>query len=202
MHCGSAERGSGTDRMLILGVIRVLVFGVFALCVLVALGSWAVRSRRINPFSRAGHVTRKLTDPVLEPIEHGLRRRGGNPQNAGWWLLGGSLVGGILLVTLTEWALVQAARLASAGAAGPRGVLRLFVYYAGQVVTIALIVRVIGSWFGVGRFKRWMRPAYILTDWIVEPLRKVVPRFGMVDISPLVAWVLVQIALSFLLRVL
>ena len=46
-----------------------------------------------------------------------------------------------------------------------------------------------------------MRPAYTLTDWIVEPLRKIVPPFGLVDFTPLVAWVLLQIGLSIILRV-
>ena len=52
---------------------------------------------------------------------------------------------------------------------------------------------VIGSWFGGGRQTRMLRPAYVLTDWIVEPLRKIIPPFGMIDASPLVAWFLIQI---------
>ena len=104
------------------------------------------------------------------------------------------------MITLTEWIIVQWARMAMASNAGPRGILRLVVYYAGQILVFALIARVIGSWFGVGRFNRWMRPAYILTDWIVEPLRKIVPPIGRIDITPLVAWFLVQIVMSLVLR--
>ncbi len=178
--------------MLILTVVRGLVFAAFVFCALVALGSWAVRTRRINPFGSIGQAIRKLTDRVLNPIEQWLLLRGANPQNAGWWLLGVGIIGGILIVTLTEWVLVQALRMASAGAAGPRGIVRLVVYYAGQLVTIALIVRVIGSWFGKGRFTRWLRPAYVLSDWIVEPLRRIVPPVGMFDLSPLVAYLLLQ----------
>lgn len=159
-------------------------------------------TRRVNPFTKTSQTIRRLADPVLEPIEHRLRERGGNPRNAGWWLLGASVVGGILLITLTEWVIVQVARLSMAGAAGPRGIFRLIVYYAAQVVIIALIVRVIGSWFGVGRFGRWMRFAYMLTDWIVEPLRKIVPPIGMIDITPIVAWLLLHIGLSIVLRIL
>jgi len=188
--------------VLILELVRGLAFGVVVICTFVAFGSWAVLTRRINPFSSTGQTIRRLTDPILRPVEYWLRKRGGNPRNAAWWILGGSVLGGILLITLTEWAIAQAARISMAGAAGPRGVLRLVVYYAGQVVIIALIARVIGSWFGVGRFNRWMKPAYLLTDWIVEPLRKIVPPIGMIDITPLVAWFLLQIGLSFVLRIL
>jgi YggT family protein len=187
--------------MLILSLVRGLAFGLFVISAFVALGSWAVMTRHINPFSRIGQAIRRFTDPILEPVERWLRRRGGNPRNAGWWILGGSVVGGILLITITDWLIVQVARMAMAGQAGPRGVLRLVVYYAGQLVIIALIVRVIGSWFGKGRFNRWMRPAYRLTDWIVEPLRKIVPPIGMIDITPLVAWLLLQIGLAIVLRI-
>ena len=185
--------------MLILDLVRGVAFGAFAVCTLVALGSWALRTRRIDPFSKYGHAIRRLTDPLLGPVERWLLKRGRNPQPAEWWLLGASIVGGILLVTVTEWVLVQAARWESAGASGPRGVLRLVVYYAGRLISIALIARVIGSWFGVGRFNRWMRPAYSLTDWIVGPLGKIVPRYGMIDITPLVAFFLIWIAVRVLI---
>lgn len=186
--------------MLILDLIRGLAFGLFVISAFVAFGSWAVMTRRINPFSRTGQAIRRFTDPILEPVEHAVRKRGGNPRNAGWWILGASVVGGILLISITEWLIVQWARIAMASGAGFRGVLRLVVYYAGQILVIALIVRVIGSWFGVGRFNRWMRPAYLLTDWIVEPLRKIVPPIGRIDITPIVAWFLIQIVTSIVLR--
>lgn len=185
--------------MLILELIRGLVFGVFVICAFVAVGSWAVMTRRINPFSKIGQMIRRVSDPVLEPVEYWLRRRGGNPRNAGWWILGGSVVGGIVVITLSEWIVVQAARISMAGQAGPRGVLWLVIDSAGKLLMFALFARVVGSWFGVGRFNRWMRPAYVLTDWIVEPLRKIVPPVGRIDITPLVAWFLIMILTNLLL---
>lgn len=185
--------------MFILDLIRGLVFGVFLICCVVAFGSWAVMTRRIDPFSKTGRAIRRFSDPILRPLEFWVRRRGGNPQKAGWWLLGGSVVGGILIITLSEWIIAQTLRLTMASHSGPRDVLRLIVYYAGQLMIIALIARVIGSWFRIGRFNRWMRPVYVLTDWIVEPLRKIVPPIGMIDITPLVAWLLLQIVLSIVL---
>ena len=186
--------------MTMLVFIRYLAFGFFVFCGITALGSWAVRTRRISAFSAPGRTIRKYTDSVLAPIERLVIQRGGNPQNAGWWLVVISVVGGIVVVTLTDWVVVQAAELASAGAQGPREILRLVVYYAVQAVSLALVARVIGSWFGIDRFNRWMRPAYTLTDWIVEPLRKIVPTMGMIDITPLVAWAILQLLVLRILR--
>jgi uncharacterized protein YggT (Ycf19 family) len=47
-----------------------------------------------------------------------------------------------------------------------------------------------------------MRPFYWLTDWIVEPLRRIVPQVGRFDLTPIIAWlaliVLQGILLSFI----
>ena len=167
-------------------MLRYAVFFVFLVSAAIALGSWAVRARRINPFGRVAQTIRKLSDPVLKPIESWLLHRGSNPQQAGWWLLGITVVGGIVLITVVQWLVTEIGVMAQSTASGPRGILRLAVYYGSQVLLLAIIVRVIGSWFGVGRFNRWMRPAYVLTDWIVRPLRRVIPPIGMIDITPLI----------------
>jgi len=176
-----------------LDVLRLVVFATFVFSSAVALGSWAVRARRLNPFSRSGQIIRRLSDPVLSPIETWLVRRGGNPHQAGIWLVGISVVGGILVVTVIQWLVVQAAGIAQVSVSGPRAIARTLVYYASQLVLLALIVRVIGSWFGKGQFTPWMRPFYVLTDWIVRPLRRIIPPIGMIDITPLVAWFLILV---------
>ncbi len=188
--------------MTVLTILRLTVFGVVAFAAAVAVGTWAIQTRRLNPFGRLGQLIRRAGDPLLDPIEGWQLRRGGNPQHAVWWLLGGSLVGGILLVTLADWVVREMAAVLSAASAGPRGVLRLMVYYAGRLVILALIIRVVASWFGAGRYNRWIGWTYALTDWIIRPLRQVVPPIGMVDITPLVAWLLLEVLLATVLSIL
>ncbi len=183
-------------------LFRLTVLALVALTAAVALGSWAIRTRRINPFSSFGQTIRKVTDPILAPIETWQLRRGGNPQSAGWWLLGIGLVGGIVGVTVVDWLGMQLVRTAGAASTGPRGILRLFVYYATQLLRLALLIRVVGSWFGAGRYNRWVRWAYTLTDWIVEPLRKIIPPFGMIDFTPLIAWFAILIVRGWLIALL
>ncbi len=188
--------------MALLDILRIVAFGAFVFSGGVALGSWAVRTRRLNPFSRTGQQIRKLTDPVLSPVETWLLRRGSNPQHAGWWLVGISVVGGILVVTLAQWLAAQFVGIAQASVSGPREISRVIIYYASQVLLLALIIRVIGSWFGKGPYTSWMRPVYVLTDWVVQPLRRIVPPIGMIDITPLVAWFLIIVLRGWLLRLL
>jgi YggT family protein len=181
------------DPAVVLDLIRYTVFAAVLASAGIAVGSWALRTRRLNPFGRSARLVRRVSEPVLDPIESLLLRRGGNPSNAEWWLVGIALVGGLLVVTAANWIAAIAIQASGAAAAGPRGILRLVIYWASQVVVLALFARVIGSWFGVGRVNRWMRPAYTLTDWIVEPLRRVIPPIAMFDFTPIVAWILILV---------
>ena len=168
-------------------VVRYLIFAVVALSALVALGSWLVRTRRVSPFSALGRGLRSSTDSVLRPLERRIVRMGGNPAHAGGWLVVITAVAGIVLVSLLGWLMTTFAYAQAAAVSGPRATISLVVDLAYRIVIFALLARVIASWFGLGRYSRWIRPAYILTDWIVEPLRRLVPSMGAFDISPLVA---------------
>jgi YggT family protein len=186
--------------MTVYDVLRLAVLVISGAALLVALGSWAVTTRRISPFSRLARLIRAVSDPTLLPVERWLVTRGRNPQDAPWWLLGIVVVGSILGLTVFQWLWATVADLAAAGRSGPRNTIRLLIYLSVQLVLFALIARVVGSWFGAGRFNRWLRPAYLITDWIVEPLRRFIPPIGIVDITPLAAWLLLQILLSIILR--
>lgn len=169
-------------------VLRYVVFGFVVLAALAALGSWLVRTRRVSPFGVLGRTLRSTTDPILRPLERRLVRMGGNPAHAGAWLIVVTAIAGIVLLSLIGWLLTtfQIAHLAASR--GPRETVSLIIDIVYRILTFALVVRVIAAWFGLFRYSRWIRPAYILTDWIVEPIRRVVPPLGSMDVSPIVAW--------------
>lgn len=183
-------------------VLRYTVFGLVALAALAALGSWLVRARRVSPFSVVGRTLKSATDPILKPVERRIVRMGGNPAHAGGWLIVIMAVAGIVLLSLVGWLVstFQAAQLAATG--GPRHTFALIVEILYRILLYALIARVIAGWFGVFRYSKWMRPAYILTDWIVEPIRRVVPPLGAFDVSPIVAWLALMLVRQLLLSML
>jgi uncharacterized protein YggT (Ycf19 family) len=43
---------------------------------------------------------------------------------------------------------------------------------------------------------------YWLTDWIVEPIRRILPTMGQFDLSPLAAWLLLMALRAFVEQVL
>ena len=82
--------------------------------------------------------------------------------------------------------------------AGPGAWIRLVLSGAIWLVMAAIMVRVIGSWLGLGRHTKWMRPVFLLTDWIVHPIARLLPTMGMLDLSPFVAYLLLMLVRSLL----
>ena len=185
-----------------LTIARYTVFGIVALSALAALGSWLVRTRRISPFSGLGRALRAITDPIITPVERRLVRMGGNPVHAGGWLVIVTAVIGIVLLSFLGWLLRTFATVQFAATSGPRETFALIVMMVYRILVFALLIRVIASWFGLFRYSRWMRPVYILTDWIVEPLRRVIPPLGAMDLSPLAAWAVLYFLRWLVLRML
>lgn len=185
----------------ILTIVRDAVVGAFCLSIAVATGGWLVHSRKVSPFTPLGRFLKKASDPVLVPVERRVVRFGGLPSQAGWWLIVATAVAGLLLIWGTRGILAMLSEVQYASEEGVVGILRLVVGAAYDVLFVALVVRVVGSWIGAFRYSRWTRPAYLLTDWLVGPIQKVLPPYGGFDWSPLVAWLVLLVLRGILLGV-
>ncbi|MDQ3223199.1 MAG: YggT family protein [Gemmatimonadota bacterium] len=177
--------------------VRIVVIVALAYAAVVALTHWATRSRRINPFGAWARFIRKLSDPLLLPLERRIIRFGGSPQNAPLWLLGIVIGAGLVLLSLTSWLIGTAAGLMMIAQGGARVWGRVLVGAIFTVLMAAILIRVIGSWLGVGPYNRWMRPVYALTSWLIDPIRKILPPMGMIDFSPMVAWLVLYVVRGF-----
>ena len=182
-----------------LAVARYVVFVAFGASVLVALASWLVRTRRVSPFGVTGRALRAMSDPLIRPVETRLVRAGGNPVSAGWWLVVIVAAVGVVLIAGLNWVADATYSVIAAFSGGPRAGAGLLVVLAYRILVAALFVRVIASWLGYHRYSRWLRPVYVLTDWVVEPLRRVLPPFGRFDWSPLAAWLVLMLLQRILL---
>lgn len=176
-----------------LAVVRYVVFIAFGASVLVAFVSWLVRTRRVSPFGFPGRALRAMSDPVIRPVETRLVRAGGNPSNAGWWLVVAVAAVGVVLIAGLNWLVEAAIGVISAFSGGPRAGAALLIAVAYRVLVAALFIRVIAGWLGYHRYTRLLRPVYALTDWVVEPLRRVLPPLGQFDWSPLAAWLVLML---------
>jgi len=69
-----------------------------------------------------------------------------------------------------------------------------------EVFTLVIIARVIVSWFSPRPTNRLAIILYQLTEPLLAPLRRIIPRVGMFDFTPLAAIILLQLIASFLPR--
>ncbi len=174
--------------------LRIAIAAAFLFTLIVAVTHWLVRERKLAAFGVWARTVRRVSDPVLQPIERRLVRSGGNPQQAPVWLAGLTLILGLVALWLFRWIVGTFVSLVYLSRGEPRFWIAQLVHWAFSILEIAIIIRVIGSWIGAGRYTRWMRPFVVLTEWLLAPLRRVIPPFGMIDISPLVAYFLLVIA--------
>ena len=70
---------------------------------------------------------------------------------------------------------------------------RQFIEFLCQVLAFIIFIRAIISWFPVSRY----HPIVVFLDYITEPilapLRRVTPRIGMIDITPMVAIIILLV---------
>jgi YggT family protein len=181
---------------------RTIVVVALVYASAVALTHWAVRSRRITPFGVWPRFMRRASDPVLLPLERRVIHAGGSPQDAPLWLIGVVIAGGLLLLTLVHWLAGFAVTLQVLAGASPPAWARFLLSGLFSVLMVALLVRVISSWFGISPYRPWMRPVMALTSWLIEPIRRILPPLGMIDFSPLVAWLVLSLLRNFVLSLL
>lgn len=172
---------------IIAAVRAAAMFSVGVFAVLCAV-DWAVRTRRISPFNPVARFFRSTVDPVIAPVERRVLRAGGTPASAPWWALVAAVVGAILLVSLLGFIRSQVIVATYAMSAGPVGLYRMAVSWTVAFLRLALLVRVLSSWFPVSPFSWWVRWSYGATEWMLRPLRSVIPTLGAFDITPIVAY--------------
>jgi YggT family protein len=189
---------AGADGViLVLRTALLSIAGVFgAICLL----DWAVRARKISPFNAVARFCRSTVDPVIAPIERRVVRAGGTPAVAPLWALAAIVIGGIVLLTVLDMIRLEVVRSIIASQEGAGGVFRLLVGWTFTILKAAIVVRVISSWLPISPYSRWINWSYRLSEPVLAPLRRVVPNLGGLDITPILAYVLLNIIESMLFR--
>src|SRR5919202_3315486 len=75
----------------------------------------------------------------------------------------------------------------------PITVLGEFINIFATVLTWAIIIRALLSWFSISGAQPVLRLLVEITEPVLAPIRRVRPTAGMLDFSPLVALLLIQV---------
>ena len=173
--------------------IKVIIVAVIALMIVRMIAD----AMDLNPFAWTSRTVRRLSDGLVVPVRGGLRGFGIDVKFApivviliaillGWFVL--QLVGTI--AGMVE-GIIESAR---SGA-----VFRLIgfiIYGLISIYTLFIIIRIVFSWGMLSYKNRLMRFLVDVTEPLLGPLRRMIPTLGWLDISPLVAililWLLQQ----------
>ena len=189
---------AGADAVMqILRTVLLSIAVVFgAICVL----DWAVRTRKISPFNAVARFCRSTVDPIISPIERRVVRAGGTPAAAPLWALVAVVIGGILLLTLVDMVRLEVVRSMLAAQEGTAGIFHLLVSWTFWILKAAIVVRVISSWLPISPYSPWVRWSYQLSEPVLAPFRRVIPNLGGLDISPIIAFILLNVLEGLLFR--
>ena len=158
----------------------------------VAAADWAVRTRRLNPFGSVARFLRARVDPQLTGIERQVLRAGGRPTATPLWALMAYVIAAMLVLAgldVLSRLLIEAAAATTSGGE----MLLVAVKWTFGFLTFALLVRVISSWVPSLGASRWLRWSYGATEWMLRPLRGLIPSLGVIDITPIVAYFALQL---------
>lgn len=72
-------------------------------------------------------------------------------------------------------------------------IFRGFLY----ILIFAIVARSLLSWFPISRTNPFVQLIHQVTDPLVEPVRRIMPRTGMIDLSPMlviiVLWLMIMV---------
>jgi len=189
---------SGADA--VIQVLRTALLSIAVVFGVICILDWAVRTRKISPFNAVARFCRSTVDPLIAPIERKVVRAGGTPASAPLWALGVVVIGGILLLTLLDVVLNEVVQSAIAAQGGAAGIFHLLVRWTFTILKAAIIVRVVSSWLPISPYSRWIRWSYQLSEPVLGPFRRIIPSFGGLDLSPIVAYIVLNILEGLMLR--
>jgi YggT family protein len=181
-------------------VLKTALLSVAVVLSIICVMDWAVRTRKISPFNSVARFFRSSVDPFIAPVERKVLRAGGTPASAPLWALVAVVVGGIIIISVLDFIRAEVVRAMYFSNQGSAGIFRLLVSWTFSILKIALLVRVVSSWLPISPYSRWISWSFRLTEPILAPLRRIVPTLGAFDITPIVAYFLLGLIQSFLLR--
>ena len=169
--------------------ISIVIIGVIVVMIVRLIAD----AMDLNPFGWTSRTVRRLSDPFVIPVRGGLRDFGGmNPKFA-------PLI--VILITILVGYFILA--LVGTVADTIKGILQgiqrgAIILVVGHIIlgllslySLLIIIRIIFSWGRLSYTNSVMRFLVDVTEPLLGPLRRIIPPLGWLDISPLVALLII-----------
>ena len=167
--------------------VQLIIVAIILLMILRLIGDAA----DLNPFGWASRTLRRVTDPFVIPVRGSLRNVGVDPKFAPLVvILVSILLGYFILQVLGTLADTLMGVIASARGGDVISLLGFVLYGLLSLYILLLFIRIIFSWGMVSYHNRVMRFLVDVTEPLLAPLRRSIPPLGPIDISPIIAFLI------------
>ncbi len=167
--------------------VQLIIVAVILLMILRLIGDAA----DFNPFGWTSRTLRRLTDPFVVPVRGALRQVGIDPKFAPLVvILVSILLGYFLLQLVATIAMTVTGVITSLQTGAIISVLGFILYGLISIYILLVFMRIIFSWGMVSYSNRIMRFLVDTTEPLLGPLRRIIPPLGPMDISPIVAFLI------------
>jgi YggT family protein len=159
----------------------------------------------LNPFSKLALLIRQLSDPFVFRMRRGLMGFGIDPKYAPIVVILIAILLGYFALQLADTLAFTVAGLLNSLTHGAIvSALGYIIYGAVSLYIVFIFMRIVFGWGMVSYSNRIMRFLVNVTEPLLGPLRRIIPPLGMMDISPIVAflilWLFQQAIAGTLLR--
>jgi YggT family protein len=168
-------------------IVVALIVGVIGLMVIRLIAN----AMDLNPFTWLASTIRRLSDPFIIPMRRGLMGFGIDPKYSPLIVILITILLGFFVLQLTgTLAYTAAGILQSVKSASMIRILGYIIYGAVTIYMMLIFVRIVFSWGMVSYTNRLMRFLVDTTEPLLGPLRRIIPPLGMMDISPIFAFLI------------
>jgi YggT family protein len=184
-----------TQRILwfINSAISIIIIAVIVLMIIRLIAD----AMDLNPFAWTSRTIRRLSDAFVMPVRGSLRQVGVDPKFAPLVVILVIIVLGYFVRWLADTIVVTVFGVLRSA---QRGALITAVGFiiSGllSIYLVLIIARVVFSWGQVSYGNRVMRFLVNTTEPLLGPLRRMLPPLGWIDISPLVAGLIIWFLLA------
>lgn len=145
----------------------------------------------LNPFAWTSRTIRRLTDGLVMPVRSGLRKLTIDPKFAPLVvILIVILLGFFFLQLVGTIATTIAGILIALQSGAIVAVIGFILYGLISIYILLILIRIVFSWGMVSYSNRLMRFLVDVTEPLLGPLRRIIPPLGWMDISPIVAFII------------
>ncbi|MEP6569800.1 MAG: YggT family protein [Acidobacteriota bacterium] len=182
--------------MLILGRIywflNWAIVAVIVAVIAIVLLRFVANLANPNPFGWTSLTIRRLTDPIISPVRRVLARFGVDPKYAPLvTILLTILLGWFSLQLLTSLANTCAGIITGVGSHAVVPLIGYILYGLLSFYSLLIFIRILTSWVTVSYGNRLMRFLVNATEPLLGPLRRMIPPVSGLDISPIVAFIII-----------